>query len=133
MDIILESTKIFLNIKGQIKIGISATKQIGKVSDSGEKFDLILLHEILMESNKNNCLELESIDKEQLENIIQDILDNDATLAEDLQKNVLICKDLCDKSDFINNMNKYSLNGLKETIFYKENMDKFSENEALQK
>jgi serine/threonine protein kinase len=57
MDLNLESTKIYLNIKGQVKIGSSATKQLDTVSNSGEKLDLILLHEILMESGQNNYLE----------------------------------------------------------------------------
>uniref|UniRef100_A0A914DQH7 mitogen-activated protein kinase kinase n=1 Tax=Acrobeloides nanus TaxID=290746 RepID=A0A914DQH7_9BILA len=90
MGLNLESTKIFLNIKGQIKLGNSATRRLDQASDSGEKFDLILLHEILMESNKKSYLELSLTDKEQLENIIQNILNNDTMLAENLQKNDLL-------------------------------------------
>jgi hypothetical protein len=56
MDLNLKSTKIFLkgactpplNIKGQINLGSSATRRLDKASDSSEKFDLILLYEILM-------------------------------------------------------------------------------------
>jgi hypothetical protein len=48
------------------------------------------------------------------------------------QKNILVCKDLNDMmSDFIKSMNEHSLNSIKETSFYKQNIDKFPENEEL--
>uniref|UniRef100_A0A914CZN8 Protein kinase domain-containing protein n=1 Tax=Acrobeloides nanus TaxID=290746 RepID=A0A914CZN8_9BILA len=102
-----------------------------------------------MESSNQN-LEFRLTVKKPLEITIHYTLNNDTSLDEETkriyikenllvkkilssQKNLLVCKDLNDMltSDFMNTISKHSLNSLKETIFYKQNIDKFSENEEL--